>query len=238
MTTFDRAVVVIPAHDEAQKLPRCLKAVVTAAACVPVPVSTVVVLDSCTDESASLAGRFGSDVHFVEVDAQNVGVSRAAGFTYARRTLDVGTADESRIWYATTDADSQVDTDWLVRQMSADADMVLGVVRVTNWRQFSPEAMRRYLAAYRSKLRRKGGGHDHVHGANMGFRADVYWETGGFAALASDEDVDLVRRFERSGHRIHRDVELSVVTSARRDGKAPRGFANHLRSVSRRDGAA
>jgi glycosyltransferase involved in cell wall biosynthesis len=236
--TFDGAVVVIPAHDEAEKLPRCLKAVVTAAACAPVPVLTVVVLDSCTDESASLAGRFGGDVHFVEVDAKNVGASRAAGFSYARSVNGVASGDESRIWYATTDADSQVDADWLVRQMIADVDMVLGVVRVTNWRQFSAASVRRYLAAYRSKLRRRGGGHDHVHGANMGFRADPYWNTGGFAALASDEDVDLVRRFEKSGHRIRRDVGLSVVTSARREGRAPRGFANHLRSVSQRDGAA
>ncbi|KAA0092689.1 glycosyltransferase [Mycolicibacterium sp. P1-18] len=238
MVTFDRAVVVIPAHDEAQKLPRCLKSVVTAAAGTPVPVLTVVVLDSCSDDSASLAGRFGSDVHFVEVDARNVGASRAAGFAYAQKTYGMGLVDESRVWLATTDADSEVDPDWLIRQMSADADMVLGVVRVTNWRHFSPESVRRYLTAYRAKLRRNGGGHDHVHGANMGFRADVYWKTGGFAALSSDEDVDLVRRFERSGRRIHRDAGLSVVTSARRDGRAPRGFANHLRSVSRRDGAA
>ncbi|GAB7068552.1 glycosyltransferase [Mycolicibacterium hodleri] len=236
--TCDGAVVVIPAHDEAQKLPLCLKSVVTAAACAPVPVLTVVVLDSCTDGSASLAGRFGADVHFVEVDVRNVGASRAAGFAYARKTLGVDAVDESRIWYATTDADSQVDPDWLVRQLSAEADMVLGVVRVTNWRQYSASAVRRYLAAYRAKLRRSGGGHDHVHGANMGFRADVYWEIGGFAAMESDEDVDLVRRFERSGRRIHRDVGLSVVTSARSDGRAPRGFANHLKSVARRDGAA
>lgn len=236
--TFDSAVVVIPAHDEAGKLPRCLKAVVTAAACAPVPVLTVVVLDSCTDESASLAGRFGADVHFVEVDAKNVGASRAAGFAYARTACGGASSDESRIWYATTDADSQVDADWLVRQLDADAEMVLGVVRVTNWRQFSASSVRRYLADYRAKLRRRGGGHDHVHGANMGFRADAYWNAGGFATLASDEDVDLVRRFERAGHRIHRDAELSVVTSARREGRAPRGFASHLKSVSQGDGAA
>jgi len=235
---WDGAVVVIPAHDEAGKLPRCLKAVVTAAACASVPVTTVVVLDSCSDESVTLAGRFGADVEFVEVDARNVGAARAAGFEHARQTLGGGLLDESRIWYATTDADSVVDPDWLIRQMGAEADMVLGVVRVANWRQYSAASVRRYLAGYRAKMRRAGGGHDHVHGANMGFRADVYWETGGFAALTSDEDVDLVRRFERAGRRIHRDPGLSVVTSARAQGRAPRGFASHLRTVSRRDGAA
>ncbi|MEU0494654.1 glycosyltransferase [Mycobacterium sp. NPDC006124] len=235
---WDDVVVVVPAHDEAQTLPQCLKAIVTASACVPVPVSTVVVLDACSDGSASLAGRFGPDVHFVEVDARNVGAARAAGFAHARSSVGAEAPDESRTWYATTDADSVVDPSWLIRQLDADADMVLGVVRVVNWRQHSAAAVRRYLAGYRAKLRRIGGGHDHVHGANMGFRADAYWATGGFAALASDEDVDLVRRFEQAGRRIHRDAGLSVVTSARAQGRAPRGFATHLGTVARRDGAA
>lgn len=233
--------VVVPAHDEAAHLPRCVKAILTAGACLSVPVLVVVVLDACTDESASLAGRFGDDVHFVEVDAKNVGATRAAGFAYARRLGgfdEVGASDESRIWYATTDADSRVDADWLVRQTAAEADMVLGVVRVTNWRHFSTAAVRRYLAAYRAKSHRRGGGHGHVHGANMGFRAESYWKVGGFATLATGEDVDLVRRFEEHGLRIHRDPDLSVVTSARQQGRAPRGFAAHLRSVGRRGGAA
>ncbi len=236
--TFERAVVVIPAHDEAKNLPQCLKAILTAAACAPVPVLTIVVLDACADQSADLAGRFGADVHLVEVGAKNVGATRAAGFAYARTVCGVEVSDEARIWYATTDADSRVDADWLVRQMNADADMVLGVVRVSNWRHFSASSVHRYLAAYRAKSRRQGGGHDHVHGANMGFKADTYWETGGFDTLASGEDVDLVRRFEDAGHRIHRDAGLSVVTSARSEGRAPLGFAGYLRSVSRRGGAA
>jgi glycosyltransferase involved in cell wall biosynthesis len=230
--------VVIPAHDEVKRLPSCLKAVLTAAAAAPGPVLTVVVLDACTDESALLAGQFGADVHFVEVDAKNVGATRAAGFKYARNALGIEKSDESRVWYATTDADSRVDADWLVDQMAADAEMVLGVVRVTNWRHFSASSINRYLTAYRAKSRRRGGGHDHVHGANMGFRADVYWEVGGFATLPSGEDVDLVRRFEEKGCRIHRDADLSVETSARREGRAPRGFAAYLRSVSSRGDAA
>jgi glycosyltransferase involved in cell wall biosynthesis len=234
----DRAVVVIPAHDEAEKLPTCLTSVLTAGACLPVPVLVVVVLDACTDGSAGLAGRFGDDVHFVEVAVENVGATRAAGFVYARTVCGVQATDESRIWYATTDADSRVDADWLIRQTTADADMVLGVVRVTNWRHFSAASVQRYLDAYRAKSHRSGGGHGHVHGANMGFRADAYWESGGFATLASGEDVDLVHRFEEAGRVIHRDGGLSVETSARRQGRAPRGFAAYLRSMSRRGGAA
>ena len=72
----------------------------------------------------------------------------------------------------------------------------------------------------------------------MGFRASAYWAEGGFAPLPSDEDVDLVSRFDSSGHQIHRDSQLSVETSARSVGRAPRGFAGYLRSMSRRGGAA
>jgi glycosyltransferase involved in cell wall biosynthesis len=226
---FDRAVVVIPAHNEADRIPSSVKAVLTAAACLPLPVVVVVVLDGCDDDSAALAGQFGSDVHFVAIDAHNVGAARAVGFSYARTLCEQAALDDARIWYATTDADSVVDADWLLRQTGAATDMVLGVVRIATWREFPAAAARRYLAAYRSKFRPDG--HGHVHGANMGFRADSYWRVGGFAALASGEDVDLVARFEAAGLRIVRDAQLSVLTSRRQVGRAPDGFAAHLRSL-------
>ncbi|MCW2629436.1 MAG: hypothetical protein QOF66_5043 [Mycobacterium sp.] len=226
---IDRVVVVIPAHNEADHLTSSVKAVLTAGACLPLPVAIIVVLDACDDGSATLAGQFGSDVHFVSIEARNVGAARAVGFSYARTLCDPAVIDNSRIWYATTDADSVVDPDWLLRQICADADMVLGVVRIARWREFPAAAARRYLAAYRSKTRPDG--HGHVHGANMGFRAHSYWRVGGFAALASDEDVDLVVRFESAGLRIVWDAQLSVVTSRRQLGRAPDGFAAHLRSL-------
>lgn len=226
---YAEAVVVIPAHNERSRLPTAIKSVVTAGACAGLPVHVVVVLDACDDGSQDLAGAFGSDVHFIEVDARNVGGARAAGFEYGRR-LCRQTTDDARVWYAATDADSRVDADWLVKQLEADVDMVLGVVRIANWQRVSPSAARRYLAAYRAK--RRGSEHGHVHGANMGFSADAYWQVGGFAALASGEDVDLVRRFERQGFRIRRDDALSVVTSARQVGRAPKGFARYLQSMS------
>ena len=227
--SFRRAAVVIPAHDEAKSLPRTLRAVLTAAACAPVPVDVVVVLDNCSDSSERLAGRYGPDVHFVTVDAGNVGAARAAGFSYARSLG--GDSEDDRTWYATTDADSKVDPDWLLRQICSGADMVLGVVRVSDWRKLSPAAVRRYLKAYHAGDR--GGSHDHIHGANMGFRADAYWAAGGFRALVTGEDVELVDRFEAAGYHIHRDAGLSVTTSARAQGRAPGGFAQHLRTVSK-----
>jgi glycosyltransferase involved in cell wall biosynthesis len=228
MTAIERSVVVVPAHNEVEHLPRCLGALTNAAVCMPTPVLTVVVLDRCNDGSHRLARQFGADVHVVSVDAGNVGAARAAGFAYARSLWPAGATEHT--WYATTDADSAVSPDWLVRMTSIDADMVLGVVRVPIWRHLPADVVRRYLHAYQPK----GPGHHHIHGANMGFRAEAYWRVGGFRALATGEDVELVERFEAAHMRIHRDATLSVATSDRHHGRAPHGFAQHLRNLTRK----
>src|ERR1700754_1821741 len=139
MNDVEQVVVVVPAHNELESLPRCLRALTTAAMCIPVPVLVVVVPDASDDGSEGLAGQFGSDVPFVSVDEGNVGAARAAGFTYAQGWC---LADNDHTWYATTDADSAVSAQWLVQMTSVDADMVLGVVRIPSWRHFSAEVAR------------------------------------------------------------------------------------------------
>jgi cellulose synthase/poly-beta-1,6-N-acetylglucosamine synthase-like glycosyltransferase len=220
------AVVVVPAHNEFAALSRSVGAIRTAGIAAAVPTSVVVVLDSCDDESASLAGQFGPEVHFVTVTERNVGAARAAGFRYARSTLP---GDDERTWYATTDADTEVGADWLVRQLGSGADMVLGLVRVGQWRHHSEQAAELYEARYESETAVQ----QHIHGANMGFRPAAYWGVGGFASLASGEDVDLVERFRGAGLQVHQDEHLWVTTSDRRHGRAPGGFAEHLADVSR-----
>lgn len=229
LRVYDRAVVVVPAHNEKADLPACSRAVLTAGLCAPIPVSVVVVLDSSDDDSADLAGRYGPDVHFVSVDAHNVGAARAVGFRYGRSLC----RDDEECWYATTDADSRVDPGWLIHQLELGADMVLGVVRVANWRLQSADVANRYVQAYEADTPDNDGEHPHIHGANMGFSARAYWRVGGFRALATGEDVDLVERFEAAGYRIHRDTELSVLTSARTNGRAPKGFAHYLSELGR-----
>jgi glycosyltransferase involved in cell wall biosynthesis len=225
--TYDRAAVVIPAHNERAKLPACLRAVLTAALCAPVPVVIVVVLDATDDDSAALAGQYGPDVHFVRVDAGNVGAARAVGFGYARSLFgdDLG---DTECWYATTDADSRVDPGWLVHQLGLGADMVLGVVRVADWRERCAGVADRFAQDYAVGMPDQDGDHEHVHGANMGFSARAYWRVGGFRARSSGEDVELVERFAAAGYAIHRDTELSVITSARTRARAPHGFAHYL----------
>jgi hypothetical protein len=66
----------------------------------------------------------------------------------------------------------------------------------------------------------------------MGFRSEAYWRVGGFAPLASGEDVDLVDRFRAADLNIDWDDQLWVTTSDRQRGRAPDGFADHLADVS------
>ncbi|MGZ8814764.1 MAG: glycosyltransferase [Mycobacterium sp.] len=226
MAELEQAVVVVPAHNEIESLPRCLSALIVASVHTSIPVLIVVVLDACDDGSDHLAERLGPNVHFISTDAGDVGAARAAGFEYARSVCtDV---EPARTWFATTDADTIVGSQWLSQMTEAGADMVLGTVRIPVWR-LPGEVARRYLAAYKAK----GPGHDHVHGANMGFRADAYWGVGGFRVLSTREDVDLVERFESAHMSIHRDAKLSVATSVREEGRAPNGFAAHLRGLAR-----
>jgi hypothetical protein len=103
------------------------------------------------------------------------------------------------------------------------------VVHVARWRHHSEDVADRYQESYDSDE----PGHRHIHGANMGCRGEAYWRVGGFRALASGEDVDLVERFEAAGLRIYWDDDLSVATSDRQNGRAPGGFADHLAEVSR-----
>ncbi len=67
-----------------------------------------------------------------------------------------------------------------------------------------------------------------MHGANLGFRAAAYLRAGGFPDVPTAEDRALVAALTANGSRVRRTRALSVVTSARREGRAPHGFSHYL----------
>ncbi|MCE5289216.1 MAG: glycosyltransferase [Nocardiaceae bacterium] len=212
-----RIVVVVPAHNEARRLPQCLESIQRARRQVPVPVTVVVVLDNCADGTTFLPGAVDL---VVSVRAGCVGEARAAGFD---------AADIEDAWLVCTDADCIVAEDWLARHYAhavGGARVVCGTVEVNDWSDLGATARARFEARYRSQP-----GHGHVHGANMGFRSADYSAVGGFAPIDSGEDVDLVGRFQDSGVPIVWAADLPVTTSARTTGRAPDGFASHLRQL-------
>lgn len=222
-----RAVVVVPVHDEEDLLGPCLVALREAAAEAGLPVDVVVVLDDCRDGSADVARAAG--VRVVEVDHGAVGAARAAGIREALGRPDVAALPPGAVWIACTDADTVVPPHWLRAQHAlADggADVVVGTVR-PDPRDLTPGQ----LAAW-ARTRVPGRPNGHVHGANLGVRADAYLRVGGFAPLAEHEDVDLVGRL-----RADPDVVVvasdatDVVTSGRAVGRTPGGYAGYLREA-------
>lgn len=218
--------VVVPAHDEEDLLADGLAGLRGAAAAVAdrARVRVLVVADACTDRTEELARARGVEVRAIA--ARNVGLARRAGASALLGDID---------WLATTDADSVVPPDWLAAQLDArdcGAAAWVGTVEVVDWRGQPGVVPDRYRAAYEAG-HRPGDAHRHVHGASLGVAAHAYRAVGGFPALASGEDVALVGRLDRGGHRVVRDRAHPVVTSARAVGRAPDGFAGHLRGLAK-----
>jgi GT2 family glycosyltransferase len=222
--TVREVVVVIPAHNEEERLARCLRSVATAADQVEVPVTVLVVLDACTDRSADAVT---GAARTLCVRGRNVGMARAAGFAAAAANPD------PRVWLATTDADCVVPPNWLAKQLVHQRGSMLGVVGTVSvhWNEHSPQTRLRYDRLYRAT----GPTHDHVHGANLAVRADAYWRVGGFRPLQVGEDVDLVDRLLNAGTPLVWDTDNAVLTSDRRDSRAPGGFGDYVRSLAESD---
>ena len=214
--------IIIPAHNEAGHIGTCVSAAKRAAnhyELLGEDVRVIVVVDHCIDDTSAIAASLGADV--LSVSARNVGVARAEGARYA---LSLGAR-----WLAFTDADSIVADDWLVRQLDCRTDAVCGVIAVHDW---SP-----HMAAVREHFARTytdADGHRHIHGANMGVSAQAYVRVGGFAPVEHNEDVALVEALIADGASIAWSAAPRVVTSARTDFRALKGFGATLVDVSRR----
>jgi GT2 family glycosyltransferase len=226
---IERLVVVVPAADEEQRIGRCLGALQVAgqelARSRGCEVRILVVLDGCTDRTSDIVASFPA-VEAVLSSARSVGVARQRGARAAMQTPhDTGT-----LWLANTDADSSVPQNWLCHMVDAadaGADVVLGTVLPGASLPDSTRAawMHRHGRRHREE-------HPYVHGANLGIRADVLENLGGWAALASGEDTDLADRAAAAGYRIRRTPEIPVLTSARWSGRAPAGFSTFLRALA------
>ena len=223
-----RVAVVIPAANEERQIGGCLSSILAAQARLyrsraSIQVRIVVVLDGCRDSTAAIAAASG-DVQLVTITAGSVGSARRAGVSAAL----AGVGPLSEMWLANSDADCEVPENWLtsmVAEARLGAHVVLGTV--TPGPDLDPAARAEW--ASRHHLR---DGHPHVHGANFGIRGDAYLALGGWQPVVTGEDSDLAWRAARTGHmRISRTASIPVVTSVRRDGRAPRGFSSYLRAL-------
>jgi glycosyltransferase involved in cell wall biosynthesis len=219
-------VVVVPVHDEATLLDRCLISLRAAVAAVDVPCDVRIVLDACTDGSAEVAARHPFAVE--SVTAAAVGAARAHGVRCALGA--VAHIEPGRVWIANTDADSVVPEQWLRVQLgaaAAGADVVVGTVR-PDFDDLVPRHRRLWLDTHT-----RGIPNGHTHGANLGLRASTYLAAGGFDAIAEHEDVHLVDACRRQGATVVASDDAEVLTSGRFVGRTPGGYASYLRDQDR-----
>lgn len=220
--------VVIPARNEQQRIGRCLRALARSRALLrelrpEITIRTIVVLDRCTDATGAVVA--ANRVPIVHVAGGSVGVARAAGSAHL---LAGARSRASQLWLASTDADSTVPPDWLagmVEFAERGSDLVIGTALPMPG--LAPALERDWLAAHALR-----DGHPHVHGANLGIRADAYRAAGGWPHLPTGEDERLVEHALAAGVVPTRTSAHPVRTSTRFTGRAPRGFSSYLRGLA------
>jgi glycosyltransferase involved in cell wall biosynthesis len=208
--------VVIPARDEELTIESSVRHALTAGADPALQGEEVVVIvvgDRCRDRTAERARHAGALV--VRTGAGSAGASRHLG---ARTALCLGAR-----WLCFTDADSHVEPGWIAAHLACQARMVCGTVSVRDWGHRDRSLAARHADGYRDV-----DGHRHVHGANLGIDATLYQTLGGFPPLRTGEDVALVDAALAHGVAVAWSAAPRVTTSARRQARAPGGFAHFL----------
>jgi len=229
--------VVIPVHNEEELLGASLASLADAFADLRgqgLDLRLAVVLDDCHDASAEVVAMWefglGRKRHLVKsvvrtCSANSVGVARGLG---CAALLDEWILiNPARIWLATTDADSRVPRDWLSAQVArhdTGVDLWSGRVSVDDWSFHLSDTASRWQRDYEAE-------HVPIHGANLGFNAEVYLAAGGFTSTRTGEDRTLHRAMLNMGAVSHNDSSVRVVTSSRRYARAPLGFAHALNII-------
>lgn len=222
--------VVVPARNEAQSIAASVLSVRSALrSCQLLGSWIVVVCDSCTDDTPSIAREaLGNTGEVIECEVGTAGAARGVGVD-ALSTHFTSIAQE-RLWIANTDADTLVPHDWIARQLPfADKGWaaIAGIVRVDSIDGKSGSIVDRAFADYKVEV---DGSHPHVHGANLGVRADAYVSVGAWRNIAVAEDHCLWSRLKAANWPALSTSELVVTTSGRLTGRAIGGFADTLRA--------
>ena len=195
--------VVIPARNEARRLPRCVEALRSSASRATIELEIVVVNNRSTDETESIALSQGCRV--VHCDAKNLAVIRNVGVRAASHPLVV-----------TVDADSLVSARFFerVRASLADERTVGGGVLIfpERWSLgiIVTGVMLGILAAFYR-----------ITGGAFFFHRRSFEDIGGFdEKVVSAEDIDFARRMRRyaslQGKRFKNLKTAWIVTSCRK----------------------
>lgn len=238
------AVVVIPARDEEHRIEACLQALCAQHEVAADAYELIVVLDGCRDRTGEVVERVARRCRGIAIETvvlpqpRGVGRARRTGMDLACERLLAAGRNDGLI--ASTDADTVVAPDWLAAQLAlvaSGAEAIGGLIELEDTlpAALDPAALaarehsvRRRLAAIREDHSEEAE-HPHFSGASLSLTAAAYRRCGGLPASAALEDEALARALERHGVPIVRTSRVRARTSARTDGRAPRGLAQDLR---------
>ncbi len=234
--SIEFVVVAVPAHNEADRIGRCLASIDHAARRWGGPVVTVVAADACTDATVTIATSLQTramSITVVDGRWRRASPTRRAAVAHTMESSRDGCGDE-HTWIANTDADCVVDDDRLIRQVAEaerGADVVAGVVTLD-----PRDTSSTLQAAFAAHYHRRRGDRPHTHAANLGIRASAYRQVGGWRASTSiGEEHHLMRAAADRDLRIVCLDDLSVHTSGRTSGRVPGGLASVLRRLQGTD---
>ena len=240
--------VALPAKNEYQQLPGCLKALDRAAARYPGKVALLILANNCSDDSIAVLGRTRlrhAALHWRAISllpgSCHAGWARRFAFDEAAALL----ANDEDI-LASTDADTIVSPDWFTRNvahLASGADAVAG--RALTYRR--ARATLGHAAARRLNLLGRyyvaldwlradfhpvsddpWPRHFYEGGASIALTLDAYRRIGGAPTPALAEDRALFDAVRAAGGRVRHPIDVRVFTSIRTQGRAPGGMADSL----------
>ena len=240
---------VVPAHDEEERIGACLDALGAQTGLVPETWEVLLVLDRCTDRTRERAVEAAArhpqlTLHLLAGPGRGSGGARSTGMDAAcARLLAVGRPGGL---IASTDADTRVAHDWLARQLAlarTGARAIGGRIELCPVERegLAPSVLSGHAEHSRRRFERvleqaagHGGVTDHwqFSGASLAVTAETYVEVGGLGDGTHSEDEHLERLLLERGVAIDRHLDVRVTTSPRLDGRASHGLARVLRELS------
>lgn len=241
-------VVAIPARDEAELLPVCLRAIAGQTDMDMADVAVVVAANNCRDHTGHVARDMAAGLPFaLQVDDIELPTATAHAGGARRQAMDraAGLCADGGV-IVTTDADGRPDFGWLAGFRAAFIPGIAAVAgKVTsNWDElsrFPPDVLEigaqewtyQGLSAQLESLcdptpHDPWPNHNQTCGANAAITRAWYEAIGGLPVLRTGEDGALFREVWRRDGPVRHDPRPHVTVSARLAGRAQGGMADAL----------
>ncbi|KQT96126.1 glycosyl transferase [Methylobacterium sp. Leaf469] len=243
-------VIAIPVRNEAERIEACLRAIDAQTGLAPGSLALVLFLNNCTDGTEAIVEALRPSLS-LPMRVSHVTYAQAHAGWARREAMNaavdwIGAASGGAI--LSTDADSRVPPDWVLRNLAAlraGADAVAGRIELdADEAALLPPSLHergRLEDAYSAVLteieaRIDPDPHDPwpchrtTIGATLAVTREAYVAVGGMPAIALGEDGAFVAALLRQGYHVRHAPEVVVTVSGRLVGRAPGGVADTIRA--------